>query len=223
MSTNTLFKKIKKAPGNLLREIVMKKYRAKLENRDFSLITNNCIGGYIYHDMKLQFLSPTINLCMSDNDFLVFCENLKEYTQLPVKEYPDSGYNHPVGIISGSAGDIMVRFFHYDTFENGVSKWHERCKRINFDNICVVMEGVTCTREILERFDRLEIERKVVLTVGQQEGIASSFPVPEEFYRNNYWKGKIMEYPKLGLHRHFEIFDYVTFLNSGIIQRKVGD
>ena len=35
-----------------------------------SIICSNCIGGEIYHDLGMKFYSPTINLWMSESDFL---------------------------------------------------------------------------------------------------------------------------------------------------------
>lgn len=31
----------------------------RLKNKDFSILTNHCMGGIIYHDLGLKFLSPT--------------------------------------------------------------------------------------------------------------------------------------------------------------------
>ena len=45
-----------------LRRIERYRNRKRLKNRSFSLVTNNCIGGIISHDMHLRFLSPTVNL-----------------------------------------------------------------------------------------------------------------------------------------------------------------
>lgn len=34
------------------------KDRLRLRNKDFTLITSNCVGGIIYHELGLPFLSP---------------------------------------------------------------------------------------------------------------------------------------------------------------------
>ncbi len=54
-------------------------YRMRFKNENFSIITNSCIGGVMYHKLKKRFLSPTINLWMYDKDFLRFVAHLKEY------------------------------------------------------------------------------------------------------------------------------------------------
>ena len=46
-------------PLTILNKIKCKK---RLENKDFSLLVGNCLGGYVYHQLGLPFTSPTINL-----------------------------------------------------------------------------------------------------------------------------------------------------------------
>lgn len=50
---------------NYVRRFVRMINRKRLKNTDFSLITNNCVGGIISHDMHLQFRSPTVNLFLT--------------------------------------------------------------------------------------------------------------------------------------------------------------
>ena len=64
----------------LMRATLNKKNRRNLLNRNFSLISANCTGGIISHDLGLQFLSPTVNLFMNGKDFVKFCSDLKHYT-----------------------------------------------------------------------------------------------------------------------------------------------
>ena len=65
---------------NLLRRIEWRIYkeikRLRLENRQPTIIASNCIGTFIYYDMKLRYQSPTINLSFEMNDYVRFLENL---------------------------------------------------------------------------------------------------------------------------------------------------
>lgn len=48
---------------NILRDrIIIQNYKQQLQNQTPCIISSNCIGGIIYHDLQLPFLSPTINL-----------------------------------------------------------------------------------------------------------------------------------------------------------------
>lgn len=205
---------------SFFRRLLCYLYRRKLKKTDFSLITNNCIGGIICHDLHLRFLSPTINLFFDDAEFIVFLRNLDEYLHLPVEEYSDSSIKFPIGVLRGSAGDVKIYFMHYRTFEEAVEKWNERKRRVNADNIFVIMEGNSCSEKMLEDFDNLKLANKVVLTDGLYPNIRFSFPVLGDFYGKDYWHGKILEYPQNGLHRYLECFDYVEFFNSGKIRRR---
>ena len=84
-----------------------KQYRSRFTNQDITILSMNCTGGILYHDLGLQFLSPTVNLYMKAEDFIKFCENLKCYLSIdemiPCKE-PDIAENrkYPVAYL----GDI---------------------------------------------------------------------------------------------------------------------
>lgn len=69
----------------IAKPFIRKDYISKLQRKynyenKVSLITSNCIGGEIYNDLQLKFLSPTINLWISEPDFLKFVFDLKGYT-----------------------------------------------------------------------------------------------------------------------------------------------
>ena len=84
-------------------------YRKRLRNTSFSLISNNCIGGVISHDLGLQFRSPTVDLYFTNEDFILFCRHLRDYLRLPVVE-ADSGLDYPVGALKGDHGTVRIYF-----------------------------------------------------------------------------------------------------------------
>lgn len=192
-------------------------YRIRLKDKSFSLITNNCLGGVILHDLHLQFKSPTINVGFSNEQFVLFCEHLEHYCSLPLQE---AEWKHPMGVIHGDYGDVFISFRHYSSFEEARIKWEDRVQRLDFHNLFIIMEAKDgCPDELLLRFDRLPY-RKVVLTDGKHPDVACSFPMKKGFYSKNYWNGKVLEYPLLGARRYLNIFDYVTFFNTGKIRRR---
>lgn len=197
-------------------------YRKGLKNnRDLTLITNNCIGGVIYHDMQLKFMSPTINLYFSNSDFITFCINLKEYLNTEIKEYTRHDKKFPVGIIEGGGkGDVLVYFMHYNSFSDAKNKWNERIKRVNYENLFIIMESQIDTEEHLLKFNDIPFKNKVLLTNGKSHRILSSFPISSKFYNQNYYPGKLLMYPKNGLIRYLEQFDYVYFFNTGKIRKR---
>lgn len=112
---------------------IINKSKKKLINSNFSIISQNCIGGVFYHDMNMKFLSPTINLHLKSEDFIKFVNNLESYLAKPLEmKY---GEQYPVGIL----GDINIYFNHYETCEEAYEKWQERKERINFEKLIVIM------------------------------------------------------------------------------------
>ena len=75
-----------------IRLFIWKKNRIRLDKKDRKRITDraktttiismNCTGGIISHNLGLQFLSPTVNLYMKAEDFIKFCENLRYYMSI---------------------------------------------------------------------------------------------------------------------------------------------
>ena len=203
-----------------LRRIVRYLYRIRLKNYNFTLITNNCIGGIICHDLHLKFMSPTVNLYFTNDEFILFCSNLHEYLDLEVYEYKQHDKSFPVGLLSGSKGDVYIYFMHYKNFNEAKTKWDERKKRINFDNIFIIMEAQKASEESLLLFNTIPYENKVILTDGRCPNIQNSFSIEGDFYGINYWPGKLLEYSKYSLKRNMDIFDYVHFFNTKKIRRR---
>lgn len=131
--------------------------RARLKNRDFTILTNHCLGGIILHDLGLQFNTPTVNLKILPDDFIRFLEDPHKYASLELVEIP-SEFSYPMGML----GDIPIYFVHYKTFEEAKAAWERRLSRVNWDNLRIMMtirDG--CTQETLERFEALPYRHKV--------------------------------------------------------------
>ena len=184
--------------------------RLRLKNRNPTIIASNCNGEFIYYDMKLPFLSPTINLSFDMNDYVKLLENLRWYMEQPITPYEDERFDYPCGML----GDIEIRFNHYKTFEEAVAKWEERKQRINWDNLYIIaIDGDNCTEESLHRFATLPYRHKVIFTHLPRPDIRSAY----------YLKG-FEDQPGVGValsfknqffvRRYLDDFDYVSFLNQ---------
>ncbi len=184
--------------------------RARLRNRTPTIIASNCIGTFIYYDMKLRFNSPTINLSFDMNDYVRFLERLPYYLeQMPIQA-DDKRFPYPCAMID----DVEVRFNHYPTFEKAVAKWEERKRRVDLDNLYVIgIDGDGCTYDTLLKFDALPYAHKVIFTHKPYPDIKSAFYLPgfEE-------KGEIVRATDFidayRIRRYTDAFDYVSFLNA---------
>ena len=74
--TNKLKAFVKNNPFVHLRRWQM---RRGLKNHGMSLFCPYCMGGTLFHDLGLQFCSPTINLMMYQTDFKKFILHLDNY------------------------------------------------------------------------------------------------------------------------------------------------
>lgn len=127
-------KKILRWPFVVSCKVINKLYysiaRARLKNEDFTILCSTCLGGVIYHRLGKQFLSPTINLWMTQRDFIEFACNLKHYVSLKLN-FIESNEETPVAML----GDIIIHFNHADSEEQAEQEWLRRKARINYDNI----------------------------------------------------------------------------------------
>ena len=107
-------------------------FKNKLKQTEFSIISQNCIGGVFYHDMELRFNTPTINLYFDANDFIKFISNLEYYLSIDI--IMRWGTEYPIGILD----DLTVQFMHYDTCSDAIEAWQKRKNRIKRDKILVI-------------------------------------------------------------------------------------
>lgn len=211
-------KTLKKSIRSALRLPLNWKNKRRLTNRDFSIISANCVGGTILHELGQRFDTPTINLYFSAGDFLKFSSNLEAYIHCELTEI-DSPEAFPVGKL----GDLTLHFVHYRTFNEAKEKWESRCKRIHWDNLYFIMvDRDGCTEEIIEAFDRLPYVNKTLLTYKERPGVKCA-----RYIKGTEDEGKIRdlcEYvTKFSGRRWVDRWDYVSFLNqtsriSGSIQ-----
>lgn len=183
----------------------------KVKNNNFSIICSNCIGGFIYHRLGLQFLSPTINCFIEPSDFIRFCEHLEYYLSLKLK-FKESDKPYPVARLD----DVTIYFNHSKSNEEAENTWEKRKNRVNYNNLYVILynrydeNDNSLTKEEILRAGNIRCNNLIIL---------SDIPCPDVPY--------VLYIPKKGkdlgqlyfdqdkyLIRTFEReFDFVSFLN----------
>lgn len=201
---------------DLRRDRINKASRDKLKNTDFSLLSSNCNGGVMCHDLGVQFRSQFVNLWMYCKDFVRYLSDLDYYNsidEITFLSHEENGHDYPVGLIDG----MKIFFVHYHSDEEAQQKWNERKKRINKDNLFVMMsEQNGCTMEDLEAFDQLPFEHKVVFTKKPYENIRSAFYVPG--YEDQKELITLLALKSIfSAERHYDVFPYVDWLNGEYI------
>lgn len=134
----------------------------QVAEKNISIISNHCWGGYTYHSLRAEFLSPFINMFITQDDYINLLEHFDEYMEEDVVYLKDAYEtnlmrNYPIGIL-GESG-IKLWFNHYKTFEEAELKWQQRKKRINKNALFIEIQ--TDDEKILERFDALPFEHKI--------------------------------------------------------------
>lgn len=184
--------------------------RLRLKNRHPTIIASNCIGTFMYYDMKLRFNSPTINLSFDMNDYVRFLENLPWYLEQPVVPCADDRFDYPCGMV----GDVKIRFNHYKTFEEAAAKWNERKQRIDWDNLFIIgIDGDNCTYDSLRRFDVLPFPNKVIFTHKPYPEFASACYLPG--FETQGGIGRATDFKdQFWIRRYMDKYDYIAFLNG---------
>lgn len=94
--------------GRISRKIWRDRYeRSKLMKTDFTIFSQNCIGGIMYHDLGLQFRSPTVNLLFSPKDFIQFMKDIDWYLEQEIR-FIQSDKPYPVGLLGGDTNRVFA-------------------------------------------------------------------------------------------------------------------
>ena len=160
-----------------------KKYIRLLKSR-ISIISDDCWGGITYHYLNMKFLSPFINMYIEDDEYLRLVHNLKEYLMEPLvycnKEInPVEKFEYPVFKL----GDVKLHMNHYHTIEEGERFWYERLKRINWDNVFVMM--YTESKDVAKEFSKIPYEKKVCFVGSDDIVYPSVMPIKPYQSRND--------------------------------------
>ena len=114
--------------------------RKKLKVSDFSIISQNCVGGVIYHMLGLPMLSPTVDMFIEDDSFIKLTQDPYKYLHdlepYAVSERTDGNDGHPYPVIG--VGDITLNCMHYQCCDEAIEAWNRRRTRVNYNKIMVI-------------------------------------------------------------------------------------
>lgn len=195
--------------GNILRPLKTRKLKKNINNKSFSIVSSNCIGGFISHDLGVRFNSPTVNLYIGTQDFVKFIENIHEYLRHDLLfDGEDKKQGYPIGRLN----DILIHFVHYKNFDDAKIKWDERKKRINFSNLFIIMtDRDDYNDELLERINLIKYP-KILFT---SKSPRYDFQIQIKKYSSQSCVGEIHRYSGFSGKRIYEkYFDYVSWLNK---------
>lgn len=189
-----------------------RKNRKNLTNINPTLITSDCIGAVVAHDLRLRFNSPTVDFYFSASGFLEFIENPEKYIDAKMCESDETGYPYPVAKLI----DISLYLVHYKDIQSAQIAWDRRKKRMNLNNAYYFMTDRNgCTEQDIARFDKLPYKHKVIFVHLREwaEKYESAFYI--RGFDLEPCVGTMTAYnPKIGIRRNIDQFDYINFLNN---------
>ena len=200
---------------NILRHNT-KKYRvSKLENKDFSIISNNCCGSLVYRLLDMPFSSPTIGTIIGKKEFFEFCYHLCEYCGMDMEELKEEDkkqYEYSAGILRGKNGlvDIIVYFPHENNPKEAIAKWNRRRKRINYDNVFIMYDThMYIAQNDFENFKRIPYKNKVMF-VEKNKGLNNPNVFEFNCYKKETYSGTVL------FKEIFRIFNSLKLSVSGL-------
>lgn len=184
-------------------------FSSKLKKRGVRIIASNCIGGILYHDLRHEFLSPTINLYIEN--FIDFVENLDSNLKL---ELEDAGYSKS-GYPLAKIGSSIIHGVHYHSFESLRDKWVQRTRKFfaSTGEIIVICTDSQLAAEDYEKFKKLPYKK--VCFCNKKTPNDDFVYIPG--FENRESVGDVLRYTDLFGTRLFQkYFDIVSFINKDL-------
>lgn len=188
--------------------IYRNRQRIRLKNRKFSLLTGNCIGGYLYHQLGLPFLSPTINMMILNQDFKKLILNLEHYLSITPITYEDDKFPD---VPSAKIDDIILHFTHYNSSEEGIAAWEKRKRRIDIDNLYVIISDIDLSSKDIEELQSAKVKKIVVMT-SKDYNYDYCLYIPA--FRGMDHVGDLLGKTISGKWKFERYFDFVGWINS---------
>ena len=186
----------------------------RLNNKNFSLICPNCLGGMLLHDLGQPFLSPTINLMMHQREFIKFVLDMSYYLSQDLCFYNDLHYECPCAKLGEGSRKITIHFTHYESQDEAKKYWEKRIARIQYDNLFVIaMEKDGITKEDILKLGTIKVRGVLVFTAHNYLDIPYTCYISK--YRDEGVVGNILVRSYLSDKKEYErYFDFVKWFNE---------
>ncbi len=142
-----------------------------LKNKNVSIISNNCWGGYMCQFSGIQYNSPFVGLFFYAEDYIRLLLHIDTiYKPFVFKKREESKFykvlsekNYPIGYWPDI--DVEIHFLHFKNEKECIEKWNRRLERFDMSNLIVKFcDKELCTEDMINEFDRLPFLNKVCFT-----------------------------------------------------------
>ena len=190
--------------------------RSKLKYRNFSLVSSDCLGGVILHDLGCPFLTPTINLFFASTaGFIRFVNNIELYKSSGILTEIKTTAQYPCGKLSSSAGEVVINFMHYKTFEGAATAWYRRMARLDVKKILVIDALVNPTENDIALYKTIVFPKLII--VPEKFADNADFVTLKHYEKlmHHYHPGKILEFPHFySIKRWYYDAPIIDFINK---------
>ena len=192
--------------------------RKKLTHKDFTIISNNCWGGYVYRYFGLPYLSPFAGLYVWADDYIKLLGNIEHYLNCPLMrvELEESKYRDEIvrrkqqNVLLARLDDVEMVMLHYVTWEEAKEKWDRRVARVNYNNLVVKFSRQNlCTDKHIAIFESMKYEKKVFFD-NQPSSCLCSIYIPG--YEN-------LDYLGNDIDGFVKYMDICQFVNNGELKK----
>lgn len=209
-----------------IRRIYIKKTakfrKKKINNNNFSIISNNCWGGFVYQSYGFSYNSPTIGLFFMADDYIEFLKELRSNLNKELKfikpeeskwfkkiKNDKSLGTYPIGKI----GDIEIFFLHYKSENEAYEKWNRRKKRVNWNNLIIKFNDQNkCTEKNVIDFYNLKYKNKLFFTV-KDWNIKEKYIKINQIFEKNFIRAS---YEPFGNNKYININKYINNVKEDI-------
>lgn len=201
---------------NIKRVLYRRFALARLRNRTFCVVSNNCWRSTIYQDLGFEYNTPFVGLYFYSPCYIRLLSNLSYYLSQSVEIIETSRYPvaneirarryFPTGLLGK---DVEIRFLHYKTPQDALEKWDRRRGRMDSNNLFVAFSDVDLFEDrFLDQFEASSFEHKVFFTsrnIHTPSAVCISEHANQPDVGNLYTESYLSK-------RHFDVVDW---LNGG--------
>lgn len=189
-----------------------------LEQREFTVLSNDCWGQALYEGYGLPSQTPLIGGGMYADCFIRFLGDIEGYLHSPLKfvgttrhlalnRVRNQRWPWPIAVLRD---DVEVHFLHFRTEDESRRAWDAGCDKVNLKRIAVKFSADKdgATDEHVDRFAAMPFERKLLISRYEHPNISCAVHTP-----NYVINGAVM------FRRSIMHFDCTHWLNTGEIRR----
>ena len=188
-----------------------------LKNQGFTIIASDCIGGVLYHDLGMEFFSPTINMFFSASDYIKFLSDMPGYIEAEMEDITQTKDEWPVARLK----DITLQLVHYKSVQEAQDAWSRRAKRINYDNMYIVFSDRNgFSEDDIKAFTKMNYKNMVCFVSKKDlaDRYNKCFFIDKKDPNNDSQVYPLMGFsPKWSYKRIIDKFDYTEWFNSGVL------